>query len=143
MQKTDILIIKGEKDKEFKIDMKNPLQTRYEMIRECSLTAKPIKEVCSKYGWPRTSYYFYKDKFDKANIQALIPQRPGRKGPVKVTKETEKEILSLRFRDPNLSMYDIHRLLKEKGYDIGVWSVFSVLKKHGVTLKKTKKLLKI
>ena len=143
MARKHVLTVKGERGKEFSIDLRVALQSRYEMIRECSLTGGSIEEICSKYGLSRTSYYFYKDKFDKGNIEALLPQKPGPKGPVKVTEELEKEILSLRFKDPGLNMYDIWELLREKGHDIGVWSVFSVLKKHGATLKKTKKSLKI
>lgn len=140
-----ILTVKGEvKDKEFTIDLENPIQTRYEMLRECSLSKEAVEDICQKYGYPRTSYYFYKNKFRKANIEGLISQRPGPKGPVKVTEEIESLILQIRFKDPSLSMYDIWEFLKEKGYKIGLWSVFAVLKKHGVTLKKTKaKLQKV
>lgn len=133
------LVVKGEvKGKGFLIDLENPVQARYEMIRECSLSKEAVENICSKYEYSRTSYYFYRNKFDKANIEGLMSQRPGPKGPTKVTEEIESLILHLRFKDPGLDMYDIWEFLKEKGYKIGIWSVFSVLKKHGVTLKKTK-----
>jgi len=134
-----VVTVKGEvKRKEFLIDLSNSIQTRYEMIRECCLSKRSVEEICHKYGYSRTSYYFYKNKFEKEGIEGLIPDKPGPKGPVKITEEVESLILQIRFKDPGLDMYDIWEFLKEKGYKIGVWSVFAVLKKHGVTLKKTK-----
>lgn len=137
----EIITIKGEKSgKEFKVDMGNVVQTRYEMIRECALSAQPAERICKKYGYFRQQYYLYKKRFEEKNWEGLVPQKKGPKSSTKMTEDLVSKILNLRFRDPGLDVYDIWNFLKEKGYQICVRSISLVLKKHGVTLKKTRKM---
>lgn len=138
-----VVTIKGARSgSKFEVDLENVVQRRYEMIRECELSNEPIGKICRKYGYFRQQYYLFEKRFEENNWEGLIPKKKGPKGPTKMVEDLEKKILSLRFQDTSLDVYDIWEFLKEKGYDICVRSISLVLAKHGVTLKKTKKLLK-
>jgi hypothetical protein len=39
------IIIKGEKGRTFKIDLKDPIQKRYELVRELNLSSKKREEI--------------------------------------------------------------------------------------------------
>jgi transposase len=137
----NILEVKGDKEgKKFLIDLNNPVQVRYELIRECMLSGLPIEVICKKYGYSRQMYYFYKKRFEEKNWEGLVSCKTGPKKQRKIM-QVEDKILHLRFKDPSLNMYDICDILREKNYDISPRTVAVVLRKHGITLKKTKKRL--
>jgi hypothetical protein len=47
------IIIEGEKGRMFQIDLEDPIQKRYEMVRELKLSSKKREEICIKYGYTR------------------------------------------------------------------------------------------
>lgn len=137
--KNNILEVKGEKEgKKFLINLNNPVQARYELIRECALTSESKDVICKKWGYSRQMYYFYKKRFEEKNWEGLISEKTGPKKKPKIL-QVEDKILHLRFKNPSLNMYDICDILREKNHNISPRTVAVVLSKHGVTLKKTKK----
>lgn len=138
MQK--IIRIQGEKKgKEFVIDLKDKLQRRYEMVRELKLSKDKKEDICRKFNYTRATGHIYEVAWDKERWEGLKDKKKGPK--IKYRREpVEDKVLSYRFRNPNLDMYDISDLLKEKGYKVSPVTISRILSSHGVTLKKMKSM---
>ncbi|HJH26887.1 MAG TPA: hypothetical protein C5S37_08985 [Methanophagales archaeon] len=135
------LKVEGEKGRAFEINLKNPLQKRYEMVRELILSSKPRAEICAKYGYTRKTGNEYLRAWHEKGWEGLMDKSRGPKTKSKRTQEVEKRIVDMRFRNPEKDMYEIAKTLKSEGYEISARSVARVLSEHGITLKKTKKWL--
>ncbi len=133
------IIVEGEKRRRFEIDMENPLQRRYEMIRELILSSKPREDICARYGYSRKTGNEYLNAWKEKGWEGLKDEPRGPKTKSKRTDELEKRVLDIRFKDHEKDMYDIAEILKSEGHDISARSVARVLSEHGITLKKTKK----
>lgn len=132
-----IFFIQGETPKRrFPVNLNDPLQKRYEMIREAALCKKPVSEVCKTYGLSRDMYYYYRQKFNEGGMDALKEEKLGPQKPSKRTEELENEIISLRFEEPELNIYQLAYRLKKAGHDISPRSISRVLAGHGLTKKK-------
>jgi len=134
----DELVIQGEKEKRFIIDLNDPLQMRYELVRELKLSGSPKEEICAKFGYSRVMGHLYESAWDKSRWEGLKDKKKGPKRKSKRTEELENKILAIRFKHPEKDMYEIKDILAEEGYNISARSVARVLSEHGVTLKKTK-----
>jgi len=134
----DVIIIKGEKGRTFKIDLKDPIQKRYELVRELNLSSKKREEICTKYGYSRKTGNEYLNAWEEEKWDGLKDNPRGPKTKSKRTEEIEKRIVNIRFKDPEKDMYDIAKILESEGYKISARSVGRVLSEHGITLKKTK-----
>ena len=134
-----LIIIKGEKDRTFEIDLEDQLQKRYEMVRELNLSSKKREEICTKYGYSRKTGNEYLNAWEEKRWDGLKDNPRGPKTKSKRTEEIEKRIVDIRFKDPEKDMYDISKILESEGHKISARSVGRVLSEHGITLKKTKK----
>jgi transposase len=134
-----LIIIKGEKDRTFEIDLEDQIQKRYEMVRELNLSSKKREEICTKYGYSRKTGNEYLNAWEEQRWEGLKDNPRGPKTKSKRTEEIEKRIVDIRFKDPEKDMYDISKILESEGHKISARSVGRVLSDHGITLKKTKK----
>jgi transposase len=134
-----VIIIKGEKERTFEIDLEDHIQKRYEMVRELNLSSKKREEICTKYGYSRKTGNEYLNAWEEQRWEGLKDNPRGPKTKSKRTEEIEKRIVDIRFKDPEKDMYDILKILESEGHKISARSVGRVLSEHGITLKKTKK----
>lgn len=138
MQKSKKIVV-GERGK-FVIDLRDSTQARYEMVRELTISNGAKEEICRSYGYTRASGHIYQKAWQE-NRWVGIKNKP--KGPQRNyvrTEDVEQKVLSIRFKRPELDMYEIRDLMAKEGKEISARSIARVLSKHGVTLKKTKKL---
>lgn len=135
----NILKVEGERGRFFEINLDDPLQRKYEMVRELSLSSKPREEVCSKYNYSRKTGNEYLRTWKEKRWEGLKEKTRGPKSKSVRTQEVENRIVDIRFKNPENDMYDIAEILKSEGYEISARSVGRVLSEHGITLKKTKK----
>lgn len=133
------IIIEGEKGRTFQIYLEDPIQKRYEMVRELKLSSKKREEICRKYGYTRKTGNDYLNAWEEKRWEGIKDDPRGPKSKSKCTDEVEKRIVDIRFKNPEKDMYDIHKILKSEGIEISARSVARVLSEHGITLKKTKK----
>lgn len=131
-------IVEGERGK-FVIDLRDPTQTRYEMVRELTLSSEPKENICRSYGYTRASGHIYQKAWQENKWKGLKDKARGPQRNYVRTEDVEQRVLSIRFKRPELDMYDIRDLLKKEGKVISARSVARILSKHGVTLKKAKK----
>lgn len=133
------IIIEGEKGRKFQIDLEDPIQKRYELVRELKLSSKNREEICKKYGYTRKTGNEYINAWDEERWEGIKDDARGPKSKSKCTDEVEKRIVDIRFKNPEKDMYDIQKVLENEGIKISARSVARVLSEHGITLKKTKK----
>jgi len=135
----NILKVEGERGRFFEINLDDPLQRKYEMVRELSLSSKPREEVCAKYNYSRKTGNEYLRTWKEKRWEGLKEKTRGPKSKSVRTQKVENRIVDIRFKNPENDMYDIAEILKSEGYEISARSVGRVLSEHGITLKKTKK----
>lgn len=131
-------VVEGQRGR-FVIDLGDPLQTRYEMVRELSLSAEAKEKICNTYGYTRASGHIYQKAWMENRWEGLKDKPRGPQRNYVRTEDIEERVLSIRFKHPELDMYDIRDLLEKEGKIISARSVARILSEHGVTLKKTKK----
>lgn len=132
------IIIKGKKGKRFVIDLNDPLQRRYELVRELKLSERSKQEICENFQYSRVMGHIYEKAWERERWEGLKDKKKGPKRKSKRTEELEQKVLSLRFHKPEKDMYEIADLLTEEGYAVSPRTVARILADHGVTLKKTK-----
>lgn len=137
MQKSKKIVM-GERDK-FVIDLRDAVQARYEMIRELTLSNEAKEEICRSYGYTRASGHIYQKAWQENRWEGLKDKPKGPQRNYVRTEDVEQKVLSIRFKHPELDMYDIRDLMTKEGKIISARSIARILSKHGVTLKKTKK----
>lgn len=120
------------------VNSEDIVQWRYEMIRESALSRHSVDSICKKYRYSRDMYYYYKGKFDAQGIMGLSDDKPGPRAATKRTEDVDRLIIELRFKNPNINMYEIANQLNQMGVDISARSVSRTLEDHGLALKKTK-----
>ena len=133
-------IIEGKRS-EFVVDLQDSTQTRYEMVRELTLSSEAKEKICRSYGYTRASGHIYEKAWQEKRWEGLKDKPRGPQCNYVRTEDVEQKVLSIRFNRPELDMYDIRDILKNEGEVISARSVARILSKHGVTLKKTKKLV--
>lgn len=131
-------IIEGKRS-EFVVDLRDPTQTRYEMVRELTLSNEAKEKTCRSYGYTRASGHIYQKAWQENRWEGLKDKPKGPQRNYVRTDDVEEKVLSIRFKRPELDMYDIKDLLKKEGKVISARSVARILSKHGVTLKKKRR----
>ena len=134
-----ILKVEGEKGRFFEINLEDPLQRKYEMVRELRLSSKPRKEICARYNYSRKTGNESLHAWEEKGWDGIRKKSRGPKSKSVRTQDVENRIVDIRFKNPENDMYDIAEILKTEGHKISARSVGRVLSEHGITLKKTKK----
>ena len=122
----------------FVVNPDDSIQWRYEMVRTATLSRRPIEEVSKEFDFSRDMYFYYKGKLESGGMLGLADGKPGPQKPSKRTEDVENRIIAIRFKRPELNMYEIQKILKQEGYEISPRSVGRSLSEHGLGLKKTK-----
>lgn len=94
-----------------------------------------VKKSIAKYGYSEQRYYQLKKKFLRHGSQALIDRSTGPKGKTKRTDQVEKQIIRLRFLDPEASAGVIAQKLTQMGYSISQRSVERTITDYGLQKK--------
>src|SRR2546427_9913143 len=74
----------------FKMDFFDPwdrAQVKYEMLRAHSVDGDPVAEACRQFGFSRESFYQIQQSFSELGFISFLPEKRGRKGPIKLKGE--------------------------------------------------------
>jgi transposase len=63
------------------------LQVKYEMLRAHVVDGLGISAAAAIHGYSRAGFYLVASAFDNAGMAGLIDERPGRRGPLKMSPE--------------------------------------------------------
>jgi len=105
-------------------------QVKYEMLRSHSVDGDPITEACRQFGFSRESFYQIQQAFSAHGLSSFLPEKRGRKGPVKLKGEALKFALEKNKDDPNLDPGRLAALIRERyGIELHRTTVMRAMKK--------------
>ena len=63
------------------------VQVKYEMLRAHAVDGVSATAAAAAHGYSRAAFYLVSGAFERTGMTGLLDERPGRRGPVKITPE--------------------------------------------------------
>jgi transposase len=105
-------------------------QVKYEMLRSHAVDGDPVAEACRQFGFSRESFYQIQQAFSELGFRSFLPQKPGRKGPVKLKGEVLMFALEKKRENPDMEPTQLAALIKQRyGIEIHRTTVMRGMKK--------------
>ncbi len=79
------------------------VQVKYEMLRAHLLDGQTASAAAAAHGYSRASFYLVAGAFEQAGMIGLLDERPGRRGPVKLSPEVLAFLQTRRRERPDAS----------------------------------------
>jgi transposase len=87
------------------------LQVKYEMLRSHVVDGLGVSAAADAHGYSRAGFYLIWSAFDDRGMAGLIDERPGRRGPVKISSDIAEFIAEA---DPALSGAALSGLIEDR-----------------------------
>ena len=88
------------------------VQVKYEMLRAHVVDEQSVTASAAAHGYSRASFYLVARAFEQAGMVGLIDERPGRRGPVKLSGEVLAFLEQRRVERPGASGAQLARELE-------------------------------
>ena len=88
-------------------DPLDKVQVKYEMLRAHAVEGRSVVSVAEAFGFSRETYYAAWAVFEECGVPGLADGKPGRPGPLKLTKEAAQWVRELYRHHPELSGREI------------------------------------
>lgn len=79
------------------------VQVKYEMLRAHVVEGVAVTQAAAAHGYSRASFYLVEEAFEQAGMAGLLGERPGRRGPLKVSPEVVAFLEQRRRARPGAS----------------------------------------
>src|ERR671925_906859 len=79
------------------------VQVKYEMLRAHLVNGESVTAAAAAHGYSRASFYLVARAFEDAGMVGLLDERPGRRGPVKLSAEVLGFLEARRRERPGAS----------------------------------------
>ena len=79
------------------------VQVKYEMLRAHVLDGRTATAVAHAHGYSRAAFYLVAAAFDRSGMIGLLDERPGRRGPLKLSPEVRAFLEARRRERPGAS----------------------------------------
>jgi transposase len=79
------------------------VQVKYEMLRAHLVDGETATAAAAAHGYSRASFYLVARAFEEAGMVGLLDERPGRRGPVKLSTEVLAFLEARRRERPGVS----------------------------------------
>jgi transposase len=66
------------------------VQVKYEMLRAHVVDGLSVTAAAADHGYSRAGFYLVEKAFEQAGMGGLVDERPGRRGPIKLSEEIVK-----------------------------------------------------
>jgi hypothetical protein len=83
------------------------VQVKYEMVRRVRIDKVPVAQAARAFGFCRQRFYAIAAALDAGGPAALVPGKPGPKGPRKLTEPVMRFIEARLAADPALRAKDV------------------------------------
>ena len=94
-------------------------QVKYEMLRAQRAEGLSISEACRQFGFSRESFYQIWEAFNQLGFSALLPDKRGRKGPLKLKGEVLQFAVEQKRENPDLDPGELAALIAQR-YGVAV-----------------------
>lgn len=95
-------------------DARDLVQVKYEMVRRVRVDKVPVTQATRAFGYCRQAFYEVAAALDVGGPAALVPGKPGPKGPTKLTARVMDRIDGWLATEPGLASRQLaERLLAE------------------------------
>jgi transposase len=84
------------------LDPHDLVQVKYEMVRRVRVDKVPVARAAPAFGFCRQTFYAIAAALDAGGPAALVPGKPGPKGPSKLTEPVMEHIEALLRAGPDL-----------------------------------------
>ncbi|SHN36198.1 Helix-turn-helix domain-containing protein [Streptomyces yunnanensis] len=100
-------------------DPRDMVQVKYEMVRRVRVDKVPVARAARAFGYCRQAFYEIAAALDTGGPSALVPGKPGPKGPVKLTAPVMDRIDAWLAADEALTSKDIAgKVAEEFGFTV-------------------------
>jgi transposase len=107
------------------------------MLRSHAVDGDPVAEACRQFGFSRESFYQIRQAFSDLGFSSFLPEKPGRKGPVKLKGEVLAFALEKKKENPDIDPAQLAALIKQRyGVEIHRTTVMRGMKKKGARRQK-------
>ncbi len=89
------------------------VQVKYEMLRAHRVEGATVTAAAAAHGYSRASFYLVARAFEEAGMVGLLDERPGRRGPVKLSADVLAFLEARRRERPGASGAELARELKQ------------------------------
>lgn len=79
------------------------VQVKYEMLRAHLVEGETVTAAAASHGYSRASFYLVARAFEEAGMVGLLDERPGRRGPVKLSADVLAFLEARRAERPGAS----------------------------------------
>lgn len=79
------------------------VQVRYEMLRAHVLDGQTASGAAAAHGYSRAAFYLVQAAFERSGMIGLLDERPGRRGPLKLSPEVLAFLEARRREQPEAS----------------------------------------
>ena len=79
------------------------VQVKYEMLRTHLVEGETVTTAAAVHGYSRASFYLVARAFEDAGMVGLLDERPGRRGPIKLSPEVVAFLEARRRERPDAS----------------------------------------
>jgi hypothetical protein len=95
-------------------DARDVVQVKYEMVRRVRVDRVPVAQAARAFGYCRQAFYEIAAALDVGGPGALVPGKPGPKGPTKLTDEVMDRIDTWRSAEPAITAGQLAARLRDE-----------------------------
>lgn len=110
---------------------KDPAHRLYEALRAYFVEKQTGKEVGERFGYNPGTLHVLASRFKQGLLPSFFIEYQQRPGPKRQPKKDAVRDLVIELRKKNHSVYDICRILREKGHIISVRAIWEILNEAG------------
>jgi transposase len=89
------------------------VQVKYEMLRAQVVDGQTATAAAAAHGYSRASFYLVAGAFEQSGMLGLLDERPGRRGPLKLSPEVIAFLVRRRRERPDASGAELARELEQ------------------------------
>lgn len=95
-------------------DPRDLTQVKYEMLRRARVDGMSVSASAARFGLSRVSFYRALRAWEEGGLPALLPHRPGPRGPHKLTGEVVAALRAALRETPSLTSEELTGLAHER-----------------------------
>lgn len=118
-----------------KISSDDKIAIKFAMLFEVACFGESPTKIAKKYGYTKQRFFQLLHQFKSAGTDGLAPQKTGPQKKWVCNANMEKQVIRMRFHDPDAKTEVIAQKLCQAGFHISARSVERIIEKYGLQKK--------